>query len=264
MLDEREMQYLYRDGDAFHFMDTDAATSRCTSTSRRSATSVNYLIAGRARSRSSSTASEPVGIELPQTVDLKVDDTAPGIKGATASAQVKPATLETGLVVRCRRSSTRRHDPRQHRDRRVSVEGLRRHDRDDAIRDRAIGVRRTSHSDSTHGRIRISAGLRLDRSHHRQHVQRQERGADPPAAPRADRASARSRSSSRRSTTATATTTSSRTARCGSRRENVGILARAARAGRARHRSRRHRRGAVLRRRAAGGRATRWPTRASA
>jgi len=33
------------------------------------------------------------------SVDLKVTDTAPGIKGATASAQVKPATLETGLVV---------------------------------------------------------------------------------------------------------------------------------------------------------------------
>jgi elongation factor P len=42
---------------------------------------------------------EPVGIEMPVTVDLVVTDTAPGIKGATASAQVKPATLETGLVV---------------------------------------------------------------------------------------------------------------------------------------------------------------------
>jgi len=42
---------------------------------------------------------EPVGIELPQTVDLLVRETVPGIKGATASAQVKPATLETGLVV---------------------------------------------------------------------------------------------------------------------------------------------------------------------
>jgi elongation factor P len=42
---------------------------------------------------------EPVGIELPQTVDLKVTETVPGIKGATASNQVKPATLETGLVV---------------------------------------------------------------------------------------------------------------------------------------------------------------------
>jgi elongation factor P len=43
--------------------------------------------------------SEPVGIELPQTVDLKVVETVPGIKGATASNQIKPATLETGLVV---------------------------------------------------------------------------------------------------------------------------------------------------------------------
>ena len=43
--------------------------------------------------------SAPVGIELPQTVDLLVKSTVPGIKGATASAQVKPATLETGLVV---------------------------------------------------------------------------------------------------------------------------------------------------------------------
>jgi elongation factor P len=43
--------------------------------------------------------SEPVGIELPQTVDLKVVSTTPAIKGATASAQLKPATLETGLVV---------------------------------------------------------------------------------------------------------------------------------------------------------------------
>ena len=42
---------------------------------------------------------EPVGIELPLTVDLRVEDTVPGIKGATASAQVKPARLETGLVV---------------------------------------------------------------------------------------------------------------------------------------------------------------------
>jgi elongation factor P len=40
-----------------------------------------------------------VGIELPPTVDLVVKETVPGIKGATASAQVKPATLETGLVV---------------------------------------------------------------------------------------------------------------------------------------------------------------------
>jgi elongation factor P len=40
-----------------------------------------------------------VGIELPQTVDLKVIETVPGIKGATATNQMKPATLETGVIV---------------------------------------------------------------------------------------------------------------------------------------------------------------------
>ena len=41
----------------------------------------------------------PVGIELPPTVDLKVTETVPAIKGATATNQLKPATLETGVVV---------------------------------------------------------------------------------------------------------------------------------------------------------------------
>ena len=42
---------------------------------------------------------KPVVIELPNTVDLEVVDTAPEIKGATATNQNKPATLETGLIV---------------------------------------------------------------------------------------------------------------------------------------------------------------------
>ncbi len=42
---------------------------------------------------------KPVVIELPNTVDLEVTDTAPEIKGATATNQTKPATLETGFVV---------------------------------------------------------------------------------------------------------------------------------------------------------------------
>ena len=42
---------------------------------------------------------EPLGIQLPLTVDLTVEETAPAIKGATANAQLKPARLETGLVV---------------------------------------------------------------------------------------------------------------------------------------------------------------------
>ena len=96
-LDEREMQYLYKDGDAFYFMDT-SSYEQVHISSEALGDSVSYLKA-EMTIQVEFYGTEPVGIELPQTVDLKVTDTAPGIKGATASAQVKPATLETGLVV---------------------------------------------------------------------------------------------------------------------------------------------------------------------
>jgi len=97
MLDEREMQYLYKDGESFHFMDT-STYEQLHIHSEALGDSVNYIIPD-ALITVEFYGSEPVGIELPQTVDLKVEDTVPGIKGATASAQVKPARLETGLVV---------------------------------------------------------------------------------------------------------------------------------------------------------------------
>jgi elongation factor P len=97
ILDEREMQYLYKDGDSFHFMDT-ASFEQMHMDAEALGESVNYLVPD-ATIKVEFYGSEPVGIELPVTVDLTVEDTAPGIKGATASAQVKPARLETGLVV---------------------------------------------------------------------------------------------------------------------------------------------------------------------
>jgi elongation factor P len=97
VLDEREMQYLYKDGDAFHFMDT-SSYEQLHIDSEVLGDAANYIIAD-ALIKVEFYGSEPVGIELPITVDLTVEDTAPGIKGATASAQVKPARLETGLVV---------------------------------------------------------------------------------------------------------------------------------------------------------------------
>lgn len=97
MLDEREMQYLYKDGDSFHFMDT-STFEQMHMDAEVLGDSVNYLIP-ESTIKVEFYGSEPVGIELPQAVDLVVEDTAPGIKGATASAQVKPARLETGLVV---------------------------------------------------------------------------------------------------------------------------------------------------------------------
>jgi len=96
-LDEREMQYMYRDGDAFHFMDT-SSYEQLHIDAEALGENVNYLIPD-ALIKVEFYGSEPVGIELPQTVDLVVEDTAPGIKGATASNQIKPARLETGLIV---------------------------------------------------------------------------------------------------------------------------------------------------------------------
>jgi elongation factor P len=96
-LDERAMQYMYSDGSDYYFMDTDTFEQIHIS-SEALGDSVNYLIAEMVI-QVEFYGSEPVGIELPQTVDLLVQDTPPAIKGATASAQLKPATLETGLVV---------------------------------------------------------------------------------------------------------------------------------------------------------------------
>ena len=97
VLDEVEMQFLYKDGDVFHFMDTSTYEQVHISVETLG-DSAAYLLP-EALIRVDMYEGQPVGIELPQTVDLKVADTVPGIKGATAAAQVKPATCETGLVV---------------------------------------------------------------------------------------------------------------------------------------------------------------------
>jgi elongation factor P len=96
-LEEKEMQYLYLDGDDYYFMNTESF-EQVNISSEALGESVNYL-KPEMTIKVEFYGEEPVGIELPPTVDLKVVDTAPGIKGATASAQVKPATLETGHVV---------------------------------------------------------------------------------------------------------------------------------------------------------------------
>ena len=96
-LDTRNIQFLYADGDTYHFMDTETY-EQTHLTAETLGDAVNYLLAD-----SIITVQlfeqEPVGIELPLTAELRVSETAPSIKGATASAQLKPATLETGLVV---------------------------------------------------------------------------------------------------------------------------------------------------------------------
>lgn len=96
-LDEHEMQFLYRDGDLFHFMNTESYEQIHLSQEVLGDQAL-YLLP-EATINLEFYEQEPVGIHLPLTVDLKVTDTVPGIKGATAAAQVKPATCETGLIV---------------------------------------------------------------------------------------------------------------------------------------------------------------------
>ncbi len=96
-LEEKEMQFLYSDGDGYHFMDT-ANYEQIHMTAESLGESVGFL-KNEMTIRVEFYGVEPVGIELPQTVDLKVIETVPAIKGATATNQMKPATLETGVVV---------------------------------------------------------------------------------------------------------------------------------------------------------------------
>ena len=91
------MQYLYNDADHYYFMDTSTFEQIHISTEAMG-DAVNYLMPD-ALIHVEFYEVEPVGIELPPTVDLLVKETVPGIKGATASSQVKPATLATGLVI---------------------------------------------------------------------------------------------------------------------------------------------------------------------
>ncbi len=96
-LDSRSMQYLYADTVGHHFMDTETF-EQVSLDAETLGDAINYLLPD-----STITVElfegDPVGLELPLTVDLTVEETAPAIKGATASAQLKPARLETGLTV---------------------------------------------------------------------------------------------------------------------------------------------------------------------
>jgi elongation factor P len=96
-LDTRQMQFLYRDGTGFHFMDT-SSYEQVNMSEEMLGDAVQYLLPETTIAVDLYEGS-PLGIELPATVDLRVVDTPPEVKGATANAQRKPATLETGLVV---------------------------------------------------------------------------------------------------------------------------------------------------------------------
>lgn len=97
VLDEAEMEYLYRDGDAYYFMNTENYEQTHLNAAALG-DSVNYLVPN-LKINVEFYEGKPVSVELPQTVDLEVVEAEPGLKGATVSNVTKAATLETGLVV---------------------------------------------------------------------------------------------------------------------------------------------------------------------
>ena len=97
IVDEAEMEYLYNDGSDYYFMNTE--TYDQVHISREIlGDAVDYLISN-IKLNVEFYEGKPIGIELPQTVDMEVIETEPGLKSATASSVMKPAKMETGLVV---------------------------------------------------------------------------------------------------------------------------------------------------------------------
>jgi len=97
IIDKREMQFLYREGDGYVFMDNTSYEQLNVAVDTLG-DAARYLVEG-------STAvlnlydGEIVGVDLPAAAELTVTDTEPGIQGDRVSGARKPATLETGLVV---------------------------------------------------------------------------------------------------------------------------------------------------------------------
>ncbi len=96
-LETKDFTYSYKDGDDYVFMDAESF-EQVTLSGQMVGDKIQYL-------RENDTVqitsydNKPLDVALPQTVTLKVVETEPGIKGATASAQYKSAKLETGLTV---------------------------------------------------------------------------------------------------------------------------------------------------------------------
>jgi elongation factor P len=97
VIDKREMQYLYRESDAYVFMDNESYEQIHVDAADLGQ-AVRYLKEG-------DTAVLPmyqdqvIGVDLPAAVELTVTDTEPGVQGDRVSGARKPATLETGLVI---------------------------------------------------------------------------------------------------------------------------------------------------------------------
>lgn len=96
-LEQHEMEYLYNDGADYHFMNSE--TYEQVALSAEVLGDNTYYLIPNIKFMIEYYNGVPVGVDPPKVVELKVVETAPFMKGATAASSAKPATLETGLVV---------------------------------------------------------------------------------------------------------------------------------------------------------------------
>ena len=97
ILDKRDMQFLYKDGDDFVFMDTETYDQTNISPTALGE-AADYLIE-QAMAIIAYHGNEIVTVEIPASVELVIADTEPGVQGDRVSGAKKPATLETGKVI---------------------------------------------------------------------------------------------------------------------------------------------------------------------
>ncbi len=98
IVEDREVTYLYSDGDVFHFLDTETGKEIALSKGKVGDQKF-YMKEGDTVSIAES-GGEPITLKLPVSVELKVVETPPGVRGDTASGGSKPAELETGLTIK--------------------------------------------------------------------------------------------------------------------------------------------------------------------
>lgn len=96
-IDRKEMQYLYKEGDSWVFMDTE--TYEQISLLESLLEDAPKYIKENETTGILFFQGQVIGVDLPKQVELKVVATEPGVKGDTATGGSKPATLETGLIV---------------------------------------------------------------------------------------------------------------------------------------------------------------------
>lgn len=97
-VDRRPVQYLYDDPQAFHFMDKESYEQFGLDRGDLE-WEANFLVEDIDGLSAFFYNGAPIALELPNNVPLAITETAPGVKGNSATGRTKPATLETGLVI---------------------------------------------------------------------------------------------------------------------------------------------------------------------